>query len=271
MIIDKPTSTEPLRQLWKQAFGDTDAFIDSFFRVGYSQNHCRQITENGKVVSALYWFDSKFDNKKIAYLYGIATHKEYRNRGLCRLLLEDTHRHLKDLGYEGTLLVPSNSQLFSFYEKFGYRTCSSVNEFTAKADMSVLLNPMMADPILSQEDIAYNNTCFIRPLTSRSYVEKRQDYMPAGSVEPDETLMAFANENYSFYTGNDFVMCASAEGATLFVPEFLGNIAAAPGIVAALGKKKGRFRTFGEKKPFAMYRPLTHHIEKPTFFALALD
>ena len=57
MIIDNPTNTEPLRRLWKQAFGDTDSFLNSFFTFGFSPDRCRQITVDGNVAAALYWFD----------------------------------------------------------------------------------------------------------------------------------------------------------------------------------------------------------------------
>ncbi len=267
MIIDKPKNTEPLRQLWKQAFGDSDAFLDAFFTHAYSPNRCRQIAENGTVVAALYWFDCAFSGKKIAYLYAVATDEAYRNRGLCRLLMEDTHRHLKSLGYDGTLLVPGSKSLFSFYEKLGYRTCCNVNEFTCKANNRITLPPMT----LRLEDGTVP-ALPLRAIDPRNYYHLRQRYLPAGYVEPDISVFEFMKESgYSFYAGNDFIFCGTTKDNTLIVAEFLGNTSLAPGIVALLGMKKGQFRTIGEEKPFAMYHPLTHHLDKPSFFALALD
>lgn len=249
MIIDKPTSTEPLRQLWKQAFGDTDAFLNTFFAFGFSTERCRQLSVDGKVAAALYWFDCAFNGKKISYLYAVATDEAYRNRGLCRLLMEDTHRHLKGLGYAGALLVPGNAGLFAFYKKLGYRTCSSVSEFTCKADGAASLKSIRID----------------------DYFHRRKSYLPAGSVELGDNMLNFLCEQYFFYEGKDFLLCATAEGDTLVVSELLGNISAAPGIVAAMGKKQGRFRTPGNDKPFGMYYPLTYSQDKPSYFALALD
>ena len=249
MIIDKPTSTEPLRRLWKQAFGDTDTFLDSFFAFGFSPNRCRQISVDGNVASALYWFDCSFREKKIAYLYAVATDTAFRGRGLCRMLMEDTHRHLQSLGYEGALLVPVSEGLFPFYEKLGYRTCSTVNEFTCQAEGFVSLYP----------------------ITGEAYAISRQRYLPAGSVELRESMLTFLKEQFSFYAGDNFVLCAVTEGNTLIVPEILGDASAAPGIVAALGKLQGRFRTPGDKRPFAMYHSLIPDPDMPTYFALALD
>lgn len=249
MIIDTPSSTEPLRQLWKQAFGDPDAFIDTFFACAFSPNRCRQITVDGKVAAALYWFDCTFSGKKIAYLYAVATDKAYRNRGLCRLLMEDTHRHLQSLGYAGTLLVPGSTGLFELYKKLGYRTCSTVREFTCKAAGTVPL----------------------RFITAEDYAALRKNYLPADSVEPEASMLTFLKELYFFYAGKDFILCATAEKDTLIVAELLGDTSAAPGIVTMMGKKQGRFRTPGNDKPFAMYYSLSHALDKPSYFALALD
>lgn len=249
MIIDKPASTEPLRQLWKQAFGDTDAFLNNFFTFGFSPNRCRQISIDGNVAAALYWFDCSFNGKKIAYLYAVATDEAYRNRGLCRHLMEDTHRHLRSLGYAGALLVPVSKELFRFYEKLGYRTCSSVKEFTCKAA----------------------GTAALRFIAMEDYFLLRKKHLPAGSVEPDGAMLDFLSEQYFFYAGENFVLCATAEGDTLIVAEFLGDASAASGIVAALGKKQGRFRTPGNDTPFTMYFPLTPDLDKPSYFALAMD
>ncbi len=249
MIIDKPSNTEPLRQLWKQAFGDTDAFLDSFFTFGFSSNRCRQITIDGKVVAALYWFDCSFGDKKIAYLYAVATDKAFQGRGLCRILMEDTHRHLQSLGYHGAFLVPVSEGLFSLYQKLGYRTCSSVNEFTCKASGTVLLHPV----------------------TAEDYNLLRRKYLPAGSVALDGSMLNFLKEQYFFYAGENFILCATAEGNTLIVAELLGDTSVAPSVVAVLGQKKGRFRTPGNEKPFAMYYPFTYSQDKPSYFSLALD
>ena len=58
MRIDHPTSGEisGLRQLWKEAFGDTAGFLDAFFSTGFSPERCLYAGEGGTVAAALYWF-----------------------------------------------------------------------------------------------------------------------------------------------------------------------------------------------------------------------
>ena len=43
-----------LRNLWQQAFGDSDETLDAFFATGFSPDRCHYLTENDTVVSALY-------------------------------------------------------------------------------------------------------------------------------------------------------------------------------------------------------------------------
>ena len=64
-----------LQTLWQEAFHEPDDFADLFFTRGFSPERYHRIVENGRPVSALYWFDCSVDGKPVAYLYGIATAK----------------------------------------------------------------------------------------------------------------------------------------------------------------------------------------------------
>ena len=69
MTIDMPKAEQisGLRQLWKEAFGDSDAFLDSFFAIAFSPERCRCVTEDGRPVAALYWFDCGYQGENLAY------------------------------------------------------------------------------------------------------------------------------------------------------------------------------------------------------------
>lgn len=249
MIIDKPTDLHALRCLWKQAFGDSDSFLDSFFSVAYAPDRCRCLTLNGQLCAALYWFDCSFEEQTFAYLYAVATDKAYQGQGLCRALIEDTHRHLKELGYSGSILVPGSAELFSLYEKLGYHPFSRLNSFTCQPGTPVDL----------------------RQIDATEYARLRRRFLPENSVIQEGPLLSFLQTQCSFYTGTDFVLCASLDADTLTVPELLGNCAAAPGITAALSAHTGHFRTPGDRYPFAMFHALSDLPKSPGYFALALD
>ena len=106
MEINYPTGNQEarLRTLWRLAFGDPEELIAGFFASGYSPRRCRCGVENGNVAAALYWFDAEFRGQKFAYLYAVATHPDFRNRGLCRTLMADTAACLTERGYDGALL-----------------------------------------------------------------------------------------------------------------------------------------------------------------------
>ena len=93
MIIDAPRVCHIplLRELWKEAFGDTDAWLDTFFNTAFSLSRCRAVIENNEIIAALYWFDCEAYAQPVAYLYAIATKESHRGKGLCRLLMENTH------------------------------------------------------------------------------------------------------------------------------------------------------------------------------------
>ena len=250
MNVDYPSPEQltALQQLWQEAFGDEGDFLEQFYTHGFAPDRCRCITIDGQLAAALYWFDCSYLGKPLAYLYGIATAKNHRGKGLCRILLENTHNHLKYLGYAGAVLVPAEAGLFAMYEKMGYALCSSVSEFTCRA----------GDAPVS-----------LRSVDAEEYGRLRREFLPENGVLQEGDNLAFLSSFAQFYAGGDFVAAVNRD-EKCFVPELLGNRDAAPGILAALHKKEGYFRTPGTEKPFAMYHGLSD-LPAPEYFGLAFD
>lgn len=248
MNIDHPYRNQipQLKALWKQAFGDTDAEIDSFFRIAFAENRCLCVTEEKQVAAALYWFDCTLWGRKIAYLYAIATDNAFQRRGIAGKLIGFTHDHLKTKGYAGAILVPGEESLFSFYEKKGYAAFGGIREFTCqKADTSAALSE----------------------ISKEAYAKLRKVYLPQGGVLQEDVLLDCLDR---FYQGEDFIFTASTRNETLFVSELLGSAERAPQILATLGYTQGLFRTPGNSRKFGMFCPFTD-IPVPTYFGLALD
>ena len=245
MTID----TEELKRLWQQAFGDPAEFVDAFFRTGFSVDRFRCIQKDGQMAAALYWFDCECRGEKLAYLYGVATEKSFQGQGLCHALMEDTHTYLAEKGYAGAVLVPGNAGLFRLYAGMGYQPFGGIREFSC---------------------FAAETPCALRPIDKEEYADLRRKYLPEGGVVQEGDTLSFLQTQVKFFAGEDFVLAATAEENRLFAPELLGNAAAAPQILNALGGSEGRFRTPGIEKPFAMYRLFTQ-TEPPAYFGLALD
>lgn len=250
MIIDAPRNTLELRKLWKQAFGDPEEFIDCFFRVAYSPSRCRCVYKDGALAAMLYWFDCCWQGKRIAYLYAVSTDTAFQGQGFCRALIADTHRHLKESGYAGSILVPRTLELFPLYEKMGYRTCCSVREFTCSA---------------SEEPTA------LRQISAEEYAVLRRQHLPENGVVQEDTALTLLEAFSTFYTGENILLVTYVDEGKCMVCELLGDPEAAPGILAALGHKVGKVRTPGKEKPFAMYHSLTDDPAAPGYFGLALD
>ena len=252
MIIDLPKDEQvtELRTLWKEAFGDTDEFLDGFFSRVFSDNRCRCVTVDGKVAAALYWLECEYCEKKVAYLYAIATLKEYRGRGLCSALMRDTHSYLTIQGYALAMLVPANKELFSFYEKLGYSACTSVSEKTVCA---------------SGEKIGFWQ------IDEERYGALRRKMLPEGSVIQERENLVLLGMTAELYEG-DGILFAAQRSDGLRIIELLGDVSAASNIVNSLGYEKGIVRTAGEDRPFAMCIKLSEcKTEIPKYLGLAFD
>ena len=252
MNIDVPRKGQipALRALWREAFGDSDAFLDTFFATGFSPDRCRCIVEGGEAQAALYWYDCLHGGRPVAYLYAIATARAHRGKGLCRALMEKTHRHLADCGYAGALLVPGEASLFDFYAKMGYRVCSTVGEIACAAAPA---------PVL------------LHRLTGEEYAALRRRFLPPNGVLQEGKSIAFLEKQAALYAGEDFLLAARREGDALYGLELLGNAKAAPAALRALGCATGRFRIPAGSTPFAMYLAFDPQHTAPAYFGLAFD
>ena len=253
MIIDAPLRSQipELRQLWQEAFSDTEEFLDAFERTAFCEERCRHAMADGNVAAALYWFDCLHMGRRIAYLYAVATAVVCRGRGICHELMEDTHRHLAALGYEGSVVVPGSEELFRLYEGMGYRTCSTIREFSCTASEKEIL---------------------LQPVDKTEYAKLRRKMLPKGGVVQEKENLDFLQTQAQFYAAPGVLLAARTEGDRLYGIELLGDETKAPEIVSALGCGQGTFRVPGGDTPFAMYRPLKEGaLPGPAYFGLAFD
>lgn len=164
--------------------------------------------------------------------------------------MDDTHRHLAELGYHTALLVPAAEGLREMYRKMGYRDCTTVSEFSCEA--------------------ASAPVC-LRAIGPAEYTRLRRNYLPEGGVVQEEENLTFLARQAEFFTGEDFLLAAYREDDALYGMELLGNVLSAPGILAALNCINGDFRAPGEEKPFAMCSPLLEGAVIPSYFGFAFD
>ena len=242
--------TAELRQLWQEAFGDSEETLDSFSATSFSPDRCHYICDGDTPVSALYWFDCELSGYKLAYIYAVATLKTHRGQGLAKRLMTETHEILKEKGYAGAILVPGEKGLFAFYEKLGYRVATKAEEFSA---------------------VATDFPVFIYKITPAEYATWRRKYLPEGGVVQEGETLSYLSAYAKFYKGEDFLLSATKEGETLLVHEILGNTNHCGNILCALSCKIGHFRAPGASHNFAMYLRFREDCPQPRYFGLALD
>ena len=251
MRIDHPTGAEipGLRLLWKEAFDDTDTFLDDFFSSGFAPERCLYAGEGGTVAAALYWFRCSCGGRRYAYLYALATKKSHRGQGLARRLVEEAAAELKDRGCSGILLVPGEQGLFFMYRKLGFVDTLYADNFTVEAG---------------------GVTVPVRRISGEEYACLRRTFLPEGGVVQEGENLSFLPTFTGLYAGDGWLLAGSLEEDIFSGMEFLGDRSAVPGILMALGAKRGTFRTPGGDQPFAQYRSLDGS-PSPSYFGLAFD
>lgn len=251
MIIEHPTAADlpALYSLWREAFADPEEFIESFIRTALCAQRCLVARVEGRVAGMLHWFDCSCRGLPVAYVYAVATHKDFRSRGICHELMAKLHSLLSARGCAGSLLVPGSEALVAFYEKMGYETFCAMDDFVCAP---------CGEPAQ------------LHPIDPAAYGKLRRQYLPEGAVVQEGENLDFLATQCKLYQGSDFLLAARKEGSRLLGLELLGNASAAPAILLALGCGEGVFRRFGSGRPFGLYRPLTA-APAPTYFAFAFD
>ena len=108
------------RKLWKEVFGDSDEFIDTFMRSIYNSENMLYIEKNGRVISMLHIVPFTFNSHKAGYIYAVATAPKERGKGLASMLLERAIDVSQKKGFAALFTIPANEELRTFYSKFGF-------------------------------------------------------------------------------------------------------------------------------------------------------
>jgi len=116
------------KALWKSAFGDSDALIDTYFENKITTHSSLGMFDNGLAcVVHMLPYRIRVQGKEMmsSYIAGAATAQDRRKRGYMRIMLLESLRLMKMRGVLMTHLYPFKH---SFYERFGWATYSYVNK-----------------------------------------------------------------------------------------------------------------------------------------------
>lgn len=109
------------KALWQEAFGDGDDFIDSFLIRYYSRRRALTVEEQGQTVAMLHLLPFDTELGRTTYIYGVATARSARHRGLASQLMRQAMTLIAERGDDAAFLIPTPGEewLRTFYEGFG--------------------------------------------------------------------------------------------------------------------------------------------------------
>ena len=205
-----------LYQVWRAAFGDTDAYIDGFFSRLYTPGMAAVYEIQDQIVSAAYALPlgkllipgSKPQNCAVTYALG--TLPEYRSRGIGGKVAKMAADMCTENGVG--VLCPAEPSLFGYYEKFGYRPLFSAERctFQAKPVKNGVLRKETAQSYSRMREMLLSDTVHI------AYSEKIMAYQEYLCLDTGGGLFSV---NF-----NGAVCVASAQilpGGQLFLEELL--------------------------------------------------
>ena len=137
--LSVPEDVPAQRQLWQLAFGDDGAYVDNFYTTYYRPERVLVLEEAGAVRAMTAWFDTAFvvpgrGEHRAAYLYAVATHPDWRGRGLAGELLARADGFFRAWGIPAVTTVPAEPALHGFFGRNGFRECFVDGQFAFLCD-----------------------------------------------------------------------------------------------------------------------------------------
>lgn len=237
-----------LRQLWKEAFGDPEEFLELFFSTAYAPERSLVLRQRGQITGMCYWLDCFWEGRKLAYVYAVAIDPALQGQGWGSKLMRQLHTQLLHQGYDGVLLVPGSDALVQYYLRFGYRFAAHHEKWLAYAGAPVAL----------------------AEITAGAYAAARRSLLPDNGVVQEGENLPFLAGSVRFYRGEDWIAAVSVREK--YCLELLGERSRAKGITAALGLDKCVFRAPGGEHPYAMGKALgARPLPQSLYFGFGFD
>lgn len=196
-----PSDFPGLSALWQEAFGDSPAEIAAFFA---AFPNCRSYAaeEDGVIAAMVHALPQVLRagaDLPAAYLYAVATKREFRGRGLCRGLMAFAEADLAAQGFACAVLSPAEPSLFRFYEALGYAA------------------------VFARAHTPWNGTGV--SVSAARYAQLREARLPGPHMAYDANTLAYAQRVYglTYYETPDGCAAAGPGGTAENLPADLGG------------------------------------------------
>lgn len=233
-----------LKELHKLAFGDSDAFIEFFFERRFSEDRCKYIVEDGKIVSAAYWrpFTLMLLDKTVTvpFLNGVATHPDYRHKHLATTTVKTALDEFVKQGIPFAVLHPFNAD---FYRKLDFEAVTHAKEsiVSYSPDPSVTARPLLKSdlPLISE---MYQKTAYERGSWRERTQQDLEEFWFEHTQDGGSGYLIYKNGNpYSYVIVDDEK-----------VYEYAGGLPDVLSAVKELDGKKLRILDTEGNKPYTM-------------------
>lgn len=140
-----------MEQLWKDTFHDSDQYISLIFDSYFDPDLVAYHESDGRVVAALlgvpYQFGNAENQVRGLYLCGLATHPDFRGRGLMTKLLDEINDKARQRGFAFTFLIPSDEGLRKYYHDRSYVNAfyRVIDNYTSLHDFQLEYNSILAE------------------------------------------------------------------------------------------------------------------------------
>lgn len=251
-----------LKELWKLAFGDPDGYIDLFFDHRFREKETLVDLEGDRVAGMLFLLPitviTPLGEMDARYIYGVATHPEFRGQGISTRLLHRAHREMEKEDVILSILVPATKELFQFYEHRGYSIEFNCRRLTLAPEEIPAGEEVPLSPSTFAGEAALRNWYFNRCHMFGRWDAKALSYQ-------DVEAQYIGGEILSFPQG--YAYCVPDEGRVLIkelvLPKELDFCQVARAIHRRYGAREYQYRLWedipvGELSPYAM----THWIKE---------
>ncbi|MEE1312832.1 MAG: GNAT family N-acetyltransferase [Lachnospiraceae bacterium] len=118
---DKKEQENSFRKMWKTVFGDTERYIDFYYKNMYSKNQVMAAQNQKEIVGMIHLNPYKMQVGKerldLHYIVGVATLEKYRRQGIMREMLLRCMSDMAKNNEVFTYLMPANK---AYYEPFDF-------------------------------------------------------------------------------------------------------------------------------------------------------
>lgn len=164
------TDIPALSRLWMKTFGDSEEFVNGFFRLLPDMGSCVVIECSGEiiaeasVITGLELADPSGISKVCGYIYALAVDKRFRSRGFGAMLCEAAADLAQKRGAQIVCTFPASKSLYKFYNKTLGFTCALYRSSVelAASDTETVMRLSATEYAMYRESMLRGKT-YLRP------------------------------------------------------------------------------------------------------------